>query len=79
MLLGGFWLLTASITSEVKSNYAYVITLDICNKFIEIKFSVRCMVWPSTSPFQPERILKILIRYGQNQNKIEYNHSKRQN
>ena len=35
---------------------------DICNKFIQIKFSVRCMVWPSTSLFQPERILKILMR-----------------
>ena len=35
---GCFWPLTASITSETKINYAYVITQDICNKFIEVKF-----------------------------------------
>ena len=39
-----FWPLTASMTSEVKNNYAYVITQDICNKFIEVKFSVGCTV-----------------------------------
>jgi hypothetical protein len=39
-----FWPLTASMTSEVKNNYAYVITLDICNKFIEVNFCVGCMV-----------------------------------
>ena len=33
-----FWPPTASMTPEVKNNYAYVITQDICNKFIEIKF-----------------------------------------
>ena len=27
---GCFWPLTASMTSEVKNNYAYVITQDIC-------------------------------------------------
>ena len=32
---GCFWPLTASLTSEVKNNYAYVITRDICNKFID--------------------------------------------
>ena len=26
--------------SEVKNNYAYVITQDICNKFIEVKIGV---------------------------------------
>ena len=26
------------MTSEVKNNYAYVITQDICNKFIEVIF-----------------------------------------
>ena len=36
--------LTASMTSEVKNNYAYVITQDICNKFIEVNFCVGCMV-----------------------------------
>ena len=41
---GCFWPPTASMTSEVKINYAYVITQDICNKFIEVKFSVGCTV-----------------------------------
>ena len=41
---GFFWPLTASMTSEVKNNNAYVITLNICNKFIEVNFCVRCMV-----------------------------------
>ena len=39
---------------------SYVFTQDICK--IDIKFSVRCMVWPSTSLFQPEFTSKILIR-----------------
>ena len=26
--------------------WSYVITQGICNKFIEMKISVRCMVWP---------------------------------
>ena len=43
---GCFWPLTASMTSEVKNKYVYVIKQDICNKFIEVKFSVGCMVWP---------------------------------
>ena len=30
------------MTSEVKNNYAYVITQDICNKFIEVNFCVGC-------------------------------------
>ena len=41
---GCFWPLTASMTTEVKNNYAYVITQDICNKFIEVNFCVGCMV-----------------------------------
>ena len=41
---GGFWPLTASKTSEVKNHYAYDIMQDICNKFIEVKFCVGCMV-----------------------------------
>ena len=45
---GCFWPPTASMTSEVKNNYAYVITQDICNKFIEVNFCVGCMVsWPN--------------------------------
>ena len=35
---GCIWPLTASVTSEVKHNYAYVITQDIFNKFIEVNF-----------------------------------------
>ena len=49
---GCFWPLTASMTSEVKNNYAYVITQDICNKFIEVNFCVGCMV------SQPNRLLQ---------------------
>ena len=41
---GCFWPLTASLTLEVKNNYAYVITQDICNKFIEVNFCFGCMV-----------------------------------
>ena len=41
---GCFWPLIASMTSEVKNNYAYVIVQDICNKFIEVNFCVGCMV-----------------------------------
>ena len=41
---GRFWPLTASMTSEVKNNYAYYIPQDICNKFIEVNFFVGCMV-----------------------------------
>ena len=41
---GCFWLPTASMTLEVENNYAYVIMLDVCNKFIEVNFCVGCMV-----------------------------------
>ena len=40
-----FWLLTASKTSEVKNDHVLVIRQDICNKLIEIKCSLGCMVW----------------------------------
>ena len=40
-----FWPPTASTTSEVKNFHAHVITQDTCNKFIEIKFYVGCMVF----------------------------------
>ena len=46
-----FWPLTASMTSEIKNNYAYYIPQDICNKFIEVKIFVGCMVSP------PNRLL----------------------
>ena len=49
-----FWPPTASMTSEVKNNYAYVIMQDICNKFIEVNFCVGCMV------SQPNRVLQHL-------------------
>ena len=38
--------LTASITMDVKNNYAYVTTQRILNKFFDIKFSKGCMVQP---------------------------------
>ena len=45
---GCFWPLIASITSKAKINNAYVITQDICSKFIEVNFCVGCMVtWPN--------------------------------
>ena len=49
---GCFWLPTASMTLEVKNNYAYVIMQDICNKFIEVNFCVGCMV------SEPNRLLQ---------------------
>ena len=49
---GCFWPLTASMTSEVKNNYAYVIMQDICNKFVEVKFCVGCMVSPPNHLYQ---------------------------
>ena len=41
---GCFWRLTASMTSEGKNEYAYYIPQDICNKLIEVKNFVGCMV-----------------------------------
>ena len=41
-----FGLLTASITSKVKNNYAYVAMIGILHKISGIKFSVEGMVWP---------------------------------
>ena len=43
---GCFWPLTASTTLEVKNDHAHVIMQDICNKFIEVKFSAGRMVCP---------------------------------
>ena len=48
--LYGVWPLTASM--EVKNKYAYVITQDICNKFIEVNFFVGCMVSRPNRLFQ---------------------------
>ena len=41
-----FWLLTASISSEIIDKYAHVKTPIILNKFIEIQFSLGFIVWP---------------------------------
>ena len=49
---GCFWSPTASMTSEVKINYAYVTMQDICNKFIEVNFCVGCM------DSEPNRLLQ---------------------
>ena len=53
-LRGVFLASTASMTSKVKNKYAYVITQDICNKFIEVNFCVGCMV------SQPNNLLQRL-------------------
>ena len=45
-LLYHFWPLTASITMEVKNNHVHFTSQGILNIFIEINFSVGCMVWP---------------------------------
>ena len=50
LALGCFWPLIASMTSEVKNNYAYVIMQDICNKFIEVNFCVGCVVSSTNVP-----------------------------
>ena len=47
-----FWPLKASMTSEVKNNHAHVTTQTILNKFIGMKFSIGCMVWPRCCLFQ---------------------------
>ena len=48
--LYGVWPLTASM--EVKNNHAHVTTHRILNKFIGMKFSIGCMVWPWCCQFQ---------------------------
>ena len=59
---GCFWPLTASTTSEAKINYAYVITQDICNKFIEVKFSgMHGLI--AKSSVSPLNIFGLLMRY----------------
>ena len=50
--ISSFWPLTSSTTWEVKNDHAHVITLDICNKFIEINFCVGCMVSQPNLLFQ---------------------------
>ena len=60
---GCFWPLTASMTSEVKNNYAYVIMQDICNSFIEVNFSVGCMVSPPNRLLQRLTTMSLKIRF----------------
>ena len=48
---------------EVKNNHAHVTTQRILNKFIEINFSVGCMVWPWCCLFWPELPVMILMRW----------------
>ena len=50
------------MTSEAKNKYAYVIRQKICNKFIEVKFSVGCMVWVPNRLFQDWTSFGLLIR-----------------
>ena len=57
---GCFWPLRASMTSEVNNNYAYVITQDICNKFIEVNFCAYGFM--AKSSISTLNILGLLIR-----------------
>ena len=57
---GCFWPPTASMTSEVKNNCAYVITQDICNKFIEINFCVACIVSLQNRLFQRSTTMSLI-------------------
>ena len=59
---GCFWPLTASMTSEVKNNYAYYIPQDICNKFIEVKIFRRMYGFSAKSNIAPLNILGLLMR-----------------
>ena len=58
-----FWPLTASTTLEVKNDHAHVITQDIWNKFIEIKFCVECLVCPWLHMLDHQLPVKLLIRH----------------
>ena len=55
---GCFWPPSASMTSEVKINYAYVTMQDICNKFIEVNLCVGCMIWRPNRMFQDRTFVK---------------------
>ena len=57
---GYFWPLVASMTSEVKNNYAYNIPHDICNKFIEVKFFVGRMVSQPDHLFQHSTTMSLI-------------------
>ena len=57
---GCFWPLSASTASEVKNDHAHVITQDICNKFIEIRFSLGCIVSQPNRLFQRSTIMSLI-------------------
>ena len=57
---GCFWPLTASMTSEVKNNYAYVITQSICNNFIEVNFCMGPMVLEPNRLFQHSTTMSLI-------------------
>ena len=59
---GCFWPLTASMTSEVKNNYAYVITQSICNNFIEVNFLYGTYGLAPKSSVAPLNIFGLLMR-----------------
>ena len=60
---GCFWPPTASMTSEVKNNCAYVITQDICNNFIEVNFCVGFKGFTAKLSIAPLNICQILMRF----------------
>ena len=57
---GCFWPLTAYTTSEVKINYAYVITQGICNNFIEVNFCMGPMVSEPNRLFQHSTTMSLI-------------------
>ena len=59
---GCFWPLTASMTLEVKNNYAYVI--NICNKFIKVNFCVGCMVSKPNRLLQRSTTMSLIDKIG---------------
>ena len=69
---GCFWPPTASMTSEVKNNYAYVITKDICNKFIEVKFFMGCMVSRPNRLLQRSTTMSLINKINRNHNASMY-------
>ena len=52
------WRCGMNQTLSAKNNHAHVTTQRILNKFIEINFSVGCMVWPWWCLFQHELPVK---------------------
>ena len=57
---GCFWPLAASITSEVKINYAYVTTQGICNNFIEVNFCMGPRLWQPNPLFQDSTTMSLI-------------------